>query len=119
MPTILLVDDDSDTRELIAMVLAQRGLQVLQANSAAIALTQQTAAPVDLAVLDLGLPDAHGLEIIEKLRATQPALPVIVLSGRTDPELVLAAQRVGIEHFVAKPVAIPKLADLITASLSA
>lgn len=119
MPTILLVDDDSDTRELIAMVLGQRNLRVLQANTAAAALAQQTATMVDLAVLDLGLPDAHGLEIVEKLRANQPGLPVIVLSGRTDPELVLAAQRAGIQHFVAKPVAIPELAKLITTSLPA
>lgn len=90
MARILLVDENPVTRALSRKCLLLARHHVLDATSGAAALEVLAHAEVDLVVVDLALPDMAGTEAIERLRATVPGVPLIVLSEReeTDPQLL-------------------------------
>jgi len=104
MPSVLLVDDDEDTRALLAIALAKRGFEVAQARSVADAVERFRAWPTDVLVIDLGLPDGHGADVLRLLGSGAP--PAIALTGR-DPEPGPFRA-----HLV-KPVTVAALADAL------
>ena len=79
--SLLLVDDDADTRRSIGHYLRARGFAVDEAHSAGTALERLEARRPDLVLLDLGLPDRDGLTVIRRLRRGAPT-PILVLSAR-------------------------------------
>ena len=84
MQRVLVVDDEPPIRRFLRASLSAQGYQVFEADdgpSARIALQRNA---IDVLVLDLGLPGADGFEIIKQLREAGSALPIIVLSSRTD-----------------------------------
>jgi DNA-binding response OmpR family regulator len=108
--TILVVEDHRATRTFLADNLAADGYEILEAESAAEALRLFDTKFPDLALIDLGLPDRDGLELITTVRSadraiarTDPDLPLIVVSGRAgELELLRGFQR-GCDDFVTKP----------------
>lgn len=102
---ILIVDDHPLIREAVRHVLAQldRDVEVLDAESCEEAAEQIGAHPeLDLVLLDLSLPGLSGLSALESLRERFPAVPVVVLSARDDPAVVVAALDAGAMGFIPK-----------------
>jgi len=99
---LLVVEDDQEMRRVLALALQGQGFDVKEATSGAEALRLiRTRAP-DAAILDLGLPDVDGIELIASIRA-EHQLPIIVLSARTDEQAQIRALDNGANDFVTKP----------------
>ena len=98
---VLLIDDDPAIRTLLRQTLSQAGYGVSEAGSAAQALAERAARAPDLALLDLGLPDRDGLEILPQLVAAGVA--VVVLSARDATAEKVAALDLGASDYVTKP----------------
>ena len=111
---ILLVDDHDDSVELLRMLLVRRGFEVSLAGSVSAALVAAEAAPVDVLVSDIGLPDGSGCDLLRQLRARAPApLPAIALSGMDRATDVERAREAGFDEYLAKPVAIAQLVEAL------
>jgi DNA-binding NarL/FixJ family response regulator len=113
---ILVVDDHPLVRAGVREVLKglDADVKVIEAANAALALEQVAANPgLDLALIDLNLPDMNGLELLAKLGARTPDLPVVVLSGAEDPALMRLALERGALGFVPKTA----LSDIIVPAL--
>jgi two-component system KDP operon response regulator KdpE len=99
---ILVVDDDLHIRRLLEGTLARAGYAAIEATTAAEALTQARDHRPDAILLDLGLPDRDGLEIVTLLRQQCPA-PIIVVSARDATDQKVAALDLGAHDYVTKP----------------
>ena len=123
-PTVLLVDDDPLVRGFLADNLIADGFAVVTADSLADALRRLELAPPDVAVVDVGLPDGSGLELVGHVRGSgragtrvDPALPVLVLSGRgAELDRVRGFDR-GADDYVVKPFSYPELRRRLEALL--
>lgn len=99
---VVVADDDPAIRELVAAALARAGYDVIEAPTGAEALGILRSRGADLLVLDIMLPDVHGLDLLAELRDEYP-VPTIVLSGRgTEADRVLGLQ-CGADDYVVKP----------------
>jgi DNA-binding response OmpR family regulator len=83
MPRILVIDDQSDVRAMIAIVLRVKHFEVVEAQSAAAGLRAFEESPFDLAIVDVFLQDACGFDVISRMRDIVPDLPVVAISGMT------------------------------------
>ncbi len=101
-PRVLVVDDEAQIRRLLRVSLGAESLQVIEAASAAEALAAIGRDKPDLMILDLGLPDADGIELIPAIRALS-ALPIIVLSVRDDESGKVRALDAGADDYLTKP----------------
>ncbi len=103
--TILVVDDESSLRMLMRAVLSYRGYQIITAGSGEEAVEKYAAAttPIGAVLMDLNLPGMSGWEAMAKLRARNPRLPVVVLSGGYAEEEARRAKSLGAADFVSKP----------------
>jgi two-component system, NtrC family, response regulator AtoC len=97
---ILVVDDERLVRWSLAQRLTARGWAVTEAGSAAEALN---AAPPDAAILDYKLPDGDGIEVLRRLRQSDPDLPVVMLTAHQDTELIVEAMKAGASDYLTKP----------------
>lgn len=102
MSTILCVDDEPAIRRLLTAILARDGHVAVPAADARAALAELAPGRVDAVLLDLGLPDRDGLELLAAIRARAP-VPVIVVSARADVEEKVAALDLGASDYVTKP----------------
>ena len=100
--TILIVDDEPSIRRLLRTSLASQGFQVKEAADGHSALTEIERAPPDLVILDLGLPDIDGLGVIRALRDNGNAVPILVLSSRSDEKGKVDALDLGADDYVTK-----------------
>jgi DNA-binding NarL/FixJ family response regulator len=101
---ILVVDDERFFREAIRDVLVPAGLSVELAASGEEALDKLADPSLGVMVLDLQLPDLHGLEVFRRARRVRPELRVVILSAHTDQAYVLEALRLGAADYLAKPL---------------
>jgi len=106
--TILVIDDEPQILRALQINLRVRGYEVYTAATGADALQQASRHPPDLVILDLGLPDLDGVEVIEGLRGWTSA-PIIVLSGRADSTDKVAALDAGADDYVTKPFGMEEL----------
>jgi two-component system KDP operon response regulator KdpE len=107
-PRVLVVDDEAPVRRLLRTALGPHGYQVIEAATAEEALVTAATARPDLILLDLGLPDADGTEVIRRIREwTQ--IPIIVLSVRGQEEDKVAALDAGADDYVTKPFSMGEL----------
>src|SRR5579884_2651706 len=114
--TVLVVDDEPPIRRFLRMSLAAAGYRVVEAVDAAGARRALAADKPDLMILDLGLPDDSGLDLIGALRRST-RLPIIVLSARDDERSKVEALDLGADDYVAKPFGIAELMARIRAAL--
>jgi two-component system KDP operon response regulator KdpE len=114
---ILVVDDEPPIRRFLRTSLSSQGYNVLEAEdgSEALALVKRNA--VDVIVLDLGLPNLNGFEVIERLRADKSQTPIIVLSSRTDEAGKVKALDLGADDYVTKPFGVDELLARIRTAL--
>jgi two-component system, OmpR family, KDP operon response regulator KdpE len=113
---VLVVDDDPPIRKLLRMGLETQGYQTMDASNAKSALELMSGRP-DLVILDLGLPDMQGLELLSQIRAAREDLPIVVLSSRGDEVAKLAALDQGADDYVTKPFGMEELLARIRAAL--
>lgn len=102
MSCVLCIDDEPAILRLLSVVLAADGHEVLKAASGREALTMLGRGGIDLVLLDLGLPDRDGLELIPTIKAIAP-VPVLVVSARSDTSEKVTALDLGAADYVTKP----------------
>ena len=106
MATILLVDDDEQFRTMLNEVLQRAGYEVRQTQDGNEALKQYRASPADVVITDLIMPEKEGLETIRALRALDPAVKIIAMSGggrHTSTDYLVMAQHFKAQRVLAKP----------------
>ena len=113
---ILVVDDEPPIRKLLRMGLTTQGYDVLEAPSGKAAIELMARKP-DLVILDLGLPDMAGLELLRTLRAGNEAVPIVVLSSRGDEAGKVQALDGGADDYVTKPFGMDELLARMRAAL--
>jgi two-component system KDP operon response regulator KdpE len=113
---ILIVDDEPPIRKLLRMGLASQGYEVLEAPNGRTALELLAKKPA-LVILDLGLPDIDGLELLRRIRQSQDSLPIVVLSSRGDEAGKVAALDLGADDYVTKPFGMEELLARMRAAL--
>lgn len=99
----LIIDDEAHVRVLIRMLLKQLGVEtVWEAADGSIALDQAKAHNPDVILLDINLPQVGGLEVLAKLKAAHPKIPVIIVSSQSTMKTVIQARELGAETYVLK-----------------
>jgi CheY-like chemotaxis protein len=93
---VLLVDDDANILHFVSLGLQGAGYEVLTAASARDALELNRQRAFDAVLLDYGLPEMTGIEVLERVRRAHPQIPAILSSGRVSPQLAADARRLGI-----------------------
>jgi two-component system, OmpR family, KDP operon response regulator KdpE len=106
---VLVVDDEPPIRRFLRTSLAVNGYDVIEAENGAEGLDEMRRNAPGLLVLDLGLPDMDGLEIIRRLRAGGDVRPIIVLSSRDDEAGKVEALDLGADDYVTKPFGVDEL----------
>lgn len=114
---ILVVEDEERIAAFLEAGLLAEGYAVDHAATGGNALLRIEAVQPDLVVLDLGLPDIDGTEVLRELRRRQPGLPVIVLTARGDIDARVESLDLGADDFVPKPFAFEELVARIRARL--
>ena len=111
---ILIADDDQQILRALRILLGARGYEVLTATTGAEALSQAVEHHPDLVMLDLGMPELNGIEVIEALRGWT-SVPILVVSGRTGSADKVDALDAGADDYVTKPFAADELLARIRA----
>jgi len=114
--TILVVEDEVAIRRFLRAALINQGYRLLEADTGADALQTAATRQPDVVILDLGLPDMDGLEVIRRLRACT-AVPIIVLSARGQERDKVIALDAGADDYVSKPFGPEELLARIRAAL--
>jgi len=105
---VLIIEDEPEILRFLRASLPQHGYRVHEARSGREGLAQAAARNPDLILLDLGLPDLDGLEVIRRLRSSA-AIPVIILSARDQERIKVEALDLGADDYVTKPFGIDEL----------
>lgn len=113
---VLVVDDEPPIRKLLRNTLRVHGYEVLEAGTVHAARVLVAGEKIDVMILDLGLPDGDGLDVIRGVRETSP-LPIIVLSSRDDERGKVAAFDAGADDYVTKPFGVEELVARVRAAL--
>ena len=113
---VLVVDDEPPIRKLLRMGLSSQGYEILDAPSGKAALELLGNKP-DLIILDLGLPDMDGLDLLRKMRQQNEGVPIVVLSSRGDEAGKVQALDLGADDYVTKPFGMDELLARIRAAL--
>ncbi len=114
---LLLIEDDAALRLGLARQLEAEGYRVDQAADGADGLFQASEYPVDLAVVDLGLPKMSGIDVIRRLRADGRTLPILVLTARGSWQDKVVGLEAGADDYLVKPFEYPELAARVKALL--
>src|SRR6185436_397172 len=111
-PTIIIADDHPLFREALKLAISQAlvGARTLEADTVDSLLATLNANPeVDLLLLDLGMPGAHGFSALVQARAHYPSVPVVVISGREDQDIAQRTLTHGASAFIAKSASVPTI----------
>jgi len=100
---ILVVDDDSNLRKTLMDILQLKGYETIGAATGAEAVTALEGGPINLALIDLMLPDMPGLEVMERLKNVMPLTEAIILTGHASMDTAIAATRKGAFSYLVKP----------------
>jgi two-component system, OmpR family, KDP operon response regulator KdpE len=113
---VLIVDDEPPIRKLLRMGLTAQGYQVLEAPNGRAALELVAQRP-DIVILDLGLPDVQGFDLLRTIRAQNDQVPIVVLSSRGDESAKVQALDLGADDYVTKPFGTEELLARMRAAL--
>jgi len=106
--TVLVVEDEPDIRRFLRSALASEGYRVVEAESGRRGQAEAGSHKPDLAIVDLGLPDMDGVELIRRIRAWSP-MPIVVLSARAQEHSKIEALDAGADDYVTKPFGVGEL----------
>lgn len=107
-PAILIVEDDKSIRNLITVTLEAEGYPFYAAENAREAILASTSKQPDIVLLDLGLPDMDGVEVIKKIRSWSE-MPIIIVSARSDDRDKVEALDAGADDYITKPFSVEEL----------
>jgi two-component system KDP operon response regulator KdpE len=113
---VLVIDDEPPIRKLLRMGLSTQGYEILEASNGRSALEMLAKEPA-LIILDLGLPDIEGLELLRMIRGRNDAVPIVVLSSRGDEAGKVQALDLGADDYVTKPFGMEELLARLRAAL--
>jgi len=113
---ILIIEDEQPIRRLLRISLESHGYQVAEATTAAAGLQQAISQPPDAVVLDLGLPDQDGLQVINRIREWS-RVPIIVLSARGRESDKIVALDAGADDYLTKPFSVGELLARVRVAL--
>jgi two-component system KDP operon response regulator KdpE len=113
---VLVIDDEPPIRKLLRMGLSTQGYEILEAPNGKTALELLTQNPA-LIILDLGLPDIQGHELLRTIRARNEAVPIVVLSSRGDEAGKVQALDLGADDYLTKPFGMDELLARLRAAL--
>jgi two-component system cell cycle response regulator len=113
--TILVVDDDPVTVQILSSHLRERGFNVAAAADAMQAVMYSLRGPLSAIFLDIKLPGGTGLDVLKKLKSSMKTthIPVIIITGLDDPELPQKARELGADEFLRKPLDLPKITQVL------
>ncbi len=101
--SVLVVDDETDVRKLLAEILEGSGYHVAQAEDGKEAFLRLDESHVDLLITDLIMPEREGLETISRIRTERPEVKIIAMSGSFEPSYLRAARLLGADRTIQKP----------------
>jgi two-component system KDP operon response regulator KdpE len=113
---VLVVDDEPSIRKLLRMGLSTQGYEVLEASNGKIALELLSLNPA-LIILDLGLPDIQGHDLLPMIRGRNDVVPIVVLSGRSDEAGKVQALDLGADDYLTKPFGMEELLARMRAAI--
>ena len=113
MGRILVIDDEARLRTAVRRFLEANGFDVHEADSPSAAEHEFRTSPPDLAILDYGLPDKNGLELMPSLKLIDERVPIVMMTGHGSIDLAVQAVKQGAEHFVEKPVKLQALLVIV------
>jgi len=116
-PKVLVIDDEPPIRKLLRMGLSAHGYEILEASNGRISLELLEQKKPDLVILDLGLPDMQGLELLRMIRARNEGVPIVILSSRGDEASKVQALDLGADDYVTKPFGMDELLARMRAAL--
>jgi two-component system KDP operon response regulator KdpE len=114
---ILVIDDEPPIRKLLRVGLSAHGYQIVEASNGKMALDRLSEQAPDLVILDLGLPDMEGHELLRTMRARNDSVPIVVLSSRDDETGKVQALDSGADDYVTKPFGMDELLARMRAAL--
>jgi two-component system, OmpR family, KDP operon response regulator KdpE len=114
---ILVVDDEPAIRRFLRTSLSAQGYDVLEAEDGKQAMDMMRRNALDLVILDLGLPNADGFEVIRQMRNGGSPLPIVVLSSRSDEKGKVEALDLGADDYVTKPFGMEELMARVRAAV--
>ena len=114
---VLVIDDEPPIRKLLRVGLSAHGYQILEASNGKMALEIFSEQKPDLVILDLGLPDMQGHELLRTMRARNDSVPIVVLSSRDDEAGKVQALDSGADDYVTKPFGMDELLARMRAAL--
>jgi DNA-binding response OmpR family regulator len=114
---LLLVEDDSTIGEVLTASLRSHGHEVIWERTGAAGLARAEGTDIDLALLDLGLPDLDGVEVCRRLRRAQPGCVLVILTARSAEMDVVVGLEAGADDYLVKPVRLAELHARIRAHL--
>lgn len=110
---ILIVEDDISVANLLAESVRQQGYEAIVATGGRQALSLLDQGLPDAVFLDIVMPDMSGIEVLRRIRQTQPALPVIVITGEASSEQIEEARRLGVTEVMEKPFGLKYLGEAL------
>jgi len=113
---VLVIDDEPAIRKLLRMGLSTQGYDILEASNGKLALERLSEEPA-LIILDLGLPDIQGHELLRMIRGRNESVPIVVLSSRGDEAGKVQALDLGADDYVTKPFGMDELLARMRAAL--
>jgi two-component system response regulator PilR (NtrC family) len=116
-PVVLVVDDEPDIRDLLAMTLERMDLDSKTCENLTSARECLTAGGIDLCLTDMRLPDGDGLELVEWMQVKTPGVPVAVITAHGNVETAVRGLKLGAFDFVSKPVQITDLRKMVNTAL--
>jgi two-component system, OmpR family, KDP operon response regulator KdpE len=116
-PKVLVIDDEPPIRKLLRMGLSAHGYEILEAPSGRVSLELLEQEKPDLVILDLGLPDIQGLDLLRMIRSRNESVPIVVLSSRGDEAGKVQALDLGADDYVTKPFGMDELLARMRAAL--
>ncbi len=115
---ILVIEDQEDLAALYESALGKLGYKVAKAYTGEEGVAEFQDKGADAVLLDMTLPEMHGLKALQKIRALDPAIPVVVATGETSDDTRKQCERLGVQEYLSKPVDYQQLASALGRALS-
>lgn len=106
---VLIVDDNVDTLELLSDCLSLNDCKVMKAETGSAALNLLQCRPVDIAIVDINLPDMNGISVLDAIKGQDPTIAVVMITGFPEPNFVVNAMKKGASDFLVKPFELDRL----------